>query len=68
MISVSNFILLITKALKDNGSNGYLVGSKLSLADIALFETVLTVEELLGAENLQSFDEIQVIFTFQIYY
>ena len=45
--------------MKDNGSNGYLVGSKLTLADIGLFEVLLWVEEL-TVDELQSYSELQV--------
>ena len=50
------------KALKENGSNGFLVGRKLSLADIGLVEVILTVDELLGNDQLNHYDEIKVIF------
>ena len=45
--------------MKDNGSNGHLVGSKLTLADIGLLEGLLWVEELL-ADELKPFPELQV--------
>jgi hypothetical protein len=50
------------KALKDNGQNGFLVGSKLSIADIGLLEVILTVDELLGNDQLNDYTEIKVIF------
>jgi hypothetical protein len=46
--------------LIENGSNGYLVGSKLTLADIGLLEPLLWIEELLSDE-LKDYPEIQVI-------
>ena len=46
--------------LKQNGSTGYLVGNKLSLADIGLIENILLVEELIGADALKDYPEIQV--------
>ena len=53
-------IVLDLKALADNGSNGFLVGSKLTLADVGLFECVLAIEEQLGASTLDNFLEIKV--------
>ena len=53
-------IVLDLKALADNGSNGFLVGSKLTLADVDLFECVLAIEEQLGASTLDNFLEIKV--------
>ena len=49
----------------NNGSNGYLVGNKLSLADLALLEDVLLIEEYYGMSELESYPEIKVI---TIYY
>lgn len=48
------------KALKENGSNGFLVGNKLSICDIGLFEVILTVVELLGIETLNEYAELRV--------
>nr|AYN44513.1 glutathione S-transferase A1 [Brachionus plicatilis] len=45
--------------LSRNGSNGYLVGSKVSLADLGLLEVVLTIEELLGEDTLKPYPEVQ---------
>jgi hypothetical protein len=50
----------LKKALKENGSNGFLVGKRLSLADLSLLECILTVEELLGPQELQPYPEIEV--------
>nr|UOU03283.1 glutathione S-transferase alpha 1 [Brachionus rubens] len=52
-LPIFNFIL------SRNGSNGHLVGSKLSLADLGLLEVILTIEELMGEEELKPFPEIQ---------
>jgi hypothetical protein len=45
--------------LKENGSNGHLVGNKLTLADIGLLEGLLWVEELI-ADELKPFPELKV--------
>lgn len=47
--------------MQRNGSNGHLVGSRLSLADIGLLEPLLTIEELLGVDELKPFPEVLVI-------
>ena len=47
--------------MKENGSNGFLVGSKLSLADIGLFENILSIDELIGLDYLEPYPEILVI-------
>ena len=54
-------IIYHLKTLKENGSNGFLVGSKLSMADVGLFEVILTVEELMGIQELNDYPNIQVI-------
>jgi hypothetical protein len=46
--------------LKENGCVGYLVGNKISLADIGLLEVLFWIEQLLSDE-LKPFVEIQVI-------
>jgi len=51
----------IEKVLKENGSNGHLVGSKLSLADISLFEILLLVEEFFGLNEFDQYPELKVI-------
>ena len=48
-------------ALKKNGSNGFLVGSKLSICDLGLLEVILTVDELLGMDQLNDYADIKVI-------
>jgi hypothetical protein len=58
------FVVVACKALKENGSNGYLVGKRLSLADISLLEGILSVEELLGHQELEPYPEIQVKYDF----
>lgn len=55
-IWIKNFI----KTLIQNGSNGNLVGSNISLADIGLLEVLLTIEELLGEDELKPYPEILV--------
>ena len=49
-----------SQELEKNGSNGYLVGNKLSLADIGLLEVILIIDELLGAQELAPYPNIQV--------
>jgi glutathione S-transferase len=46
-------------ALLKNGSNHFLVGNKLSIADIGLLEVLLTIDELLGVESLSEFVELK---------
>ena len=48
-------------ALKKNGSNGFLVGSKLSICDLGLLEVILTVEELMGLGPLEAYPQTLVI-------
>lgn len=55
------YLPIFEKVLKDNGSTGYLVGSKLTLADVGLLEPLLWVEEFMSAE-LNAYPEIQVVF------
>nr|AYN44493.1 glutathione S-transferase A1 [Brachionus rotundiformis] len=52
-LPIYNFIL------SRNGSNGHLVGSTLSLADLGLLEVVLSIEELLSEDELKPYPEIQ---------
>ena len=47
--------------LIENGSNGFLVGSHLSLADLGLFETLLAIVNYCGYDALNSHPEIQVL-------
>ena len=51
------------KELANNGSNGHLVGNKLTLADIGLLEVILLVNELLGPQELEPYPSIQKFFT-----
>ncbi len=44
-VGIPKYLPAFEKTLKENGSNGFLVGSKLSLADVGLFETLLCTEE-----------------------
>jgi len=48
------------KALKNNGSNGFLVNNSLSLADIGLLECVLLCDELIGKDCLKPYPEVEV--------
>ena len=59
--SLPSFLPIFEKLLVDNGSNGYLVGSKLSLADLGLLEVILTVEELMGLGPLEAYPQTLVI-------
>jgi len=52
--------LILSKVLKSNGFNGFLVGNKLSLADIGLLECVLLCDELIGADSLKLYPEVEV--------
>ena len=58
-VDLPKYLPVYNRVLKENGSNGFLVGSKLSLADIGLLEPVLSVEELLGEKELEAYPEIQ---------
>ena len=51
--------------MKENGENGYLVGNKMSLADIGLLEILFWVEPLLNDE-LKPFKSLQVRFVIYI--
>ena len=51
-----------------NGSNGHLVGPKVSLADLGLLEVVLTIEELLGEDEFKPYPEIQVNLNFSKFF
>ena len=53
------YLPVYERVLKENGSNGFLVGSKLTLADIGLLEPLLWVEEFLNSQ-LETYPEIQV--------
>ena len=45
--------------MKENGSNGFLVGEKLTLADLGLLECVLYIEEIIGVDSLKPYPEIE---------
>lgn len=47
-----------------NGSNGHLVGPNVSLADLGLLEVILTIEELIGEDELKPYPEILVNINF----
>jgi hypothetical protein len=47
------------KLLEKNGSNGYLVGNSLTLADLGLLEVVLTIEDYIGLEPLSSYPQLE---------
>nr|QVK45602.1 glutathione S transferase [Brachionus paranguensis] len=57
--TMPKYLPIFNSMLSKNGSNGYLVGSKISLADIGLLEVVLTIEELLGQDELKPYAEVQ---------
>jgi hypothetical protein len=46
--------------LRENGSNGFLVGSQLTLADVGLLEPLLSIEELMGLQELEAYPETLV--------
>ena len=48
------------KVFTENGSNGFLVGSRLSLADLALLEVILLIEEYYGLVELEAYPQLQV--------
>jgi glutathione S-transferase len=62
--AIPKYLPVYEKVLKENGSTGYLVGSKLTLADVGLLEPLLWVEEFLAAE-LSAYPEVQVVFKFE---
>ena len=47
--------------LKNNGSNGYLVGDSLTFADIGLLEVLLTIKDYYEPEVFEDFPEIEVM-------
>lgn len=47
--------------LKDNGSNGYLVGNSLTFADIGLLEALLAIKDYYEPEVFEDFPEIEVM-------
>nr|AYN44472.1 glutathione S-transferase A1/2-3 [Brachionus calyciflorus] len=57
--AIPKYLPVFNSVLLRNGSNGHLVGSKLSLADIGLLEVILTIEELLGEDELKPYPEVQ---------
>lgn len=59
--ALPKYLPYFENSLKLNGSNGFLVGSRLSLADLALLENILCIEEYFGASELDNYSDIQVI-------
>nr|QUF59391.1 glutathione S-transferase GSTA1/2 [Brachionus angularis] len=57
--AMPRYLTIFNQVLKENGSNGFLVGSSLSLADLGLLEPVLTIAELLGEDELKPYPEIE---------
>nr|AYN44471.1 glutathione S-transferase A1/2-2 [Brachionus calyciflorus] len=57
--AIPKYLPVFNSILSKNGSNGHLVGSKLSLADLGLLEVSLTIEELLGEDELRPYPEVQ---------
>nr|AYN44494.1 glutathione S-transferase A2 [Brachionus rotundiformis] len=57
--ALPKYLPIYNSLLNKNGSTGYLVGSKMSIADIGLLEVVLTIEELLGEKELEPYPEVQ---------
>ncbi|XP_071144302.1 glutathione S-transferase-like [Mytilus edulis] len=57
------FFVFMTKLLKENGGK-FLVGSKLSLADIAFFDMVdkITGSKIMGADLYKDFAEIKTFY------
>ena len=47
------------KVFTENGSNGFLVGSRLSLADLALLEVILLIEEYYGLVELEAYPQLK---------
>lgn len=58
-VFLPKYLPLFEKILKENGSNGYLVGNSLSLADIGLLEPLLWVEELCAQDEFNAYPEIR---------
>ena len=57
--SLPNFLPIYEKLLEKNGSNGFLVGSSLTLADLGLLEVILTIEDYMGLEPLSPYPQIE---------
>lgn len=60
--ALPKYLPYFENSLKLNGSNGFLVGSRLSLADLALLENILCIEEYFGASELDNYSDIQKFF------
>ncbi len=58
--SLPKYLPRFESALVSNGSNGFLVGNRLSLADLALLEDVLLIEEYYGLKELNDYPQLQV--------
>ena len=58
--ALPKYLPIYEKVLADNGSNGFLFGSKLTLADIGLLEVLLLIEDYIGADDLRASPNIQV--------
>jgi glutathione S-transferase len=61
---IPTFFAAFSKALEDNGSNGYLVGNKTTLADLALFEVLLVIEEVIDITEIDKIPSLKVFFFF----
>jgi glutathione S-transferase len=61
--ALPRYLPVFNRTLKENAAagfkNGFLVGDGLTLADLGLFECVLCIEELIGADYLKDYPEIQ---------
>ena len=58
--ALPKYLPIYEKVLADNGSNGFLFGSKLTLADIGLLEVLLLIEDYIGADELKAYPNVQV--------
>lgn len=58
--TVAKYLPLFEQILKDNGSNGYLVGNSLTFADIGLLEALLAIKDYYEPEVFEDFPEIEM--------
>lgn len=60
--SVDKYLTFFNRALRENGSTGYHVGSDITLADVGVLEPVLATIDYFGEEALKDYPEIQKYF------
>lgn len=64
--AMPKYLPIFNRVLTENGNTGYLVGNKLTLADVGLLEPILAIEELMGAKELEPYPAIQVFQLFDL--